>query len=70
MNDEDLTGPSRAGWQLIWLLVLVALLVGFAIAPYLLARDAAQAAAHTIKWADLADGTPSSGPPAKVAVQP
>jgi hypothetical protein len=43
MNDEDLTGPSRVGWQWLGLLVLVALLVGFAIIPYLEARGELQA---------------------------
>jgi hypothetical protein len=64
MNDEELTGPSRGAWQLIFFLLLVALLVGFAIAPYLLARDEARAAAHTVNWADLKDdgSWPGSSP--------
>lgn len=71
MTDEDLTGPSRAGWQLIWLLVLVALLVGFAVIPYLEARGEPHADATIIKWSDLPPPPPGySGPPAKVEIEP
>jgi hypothetical protein len=37
MNDEDFTGPSRLGWQLIGLAVLLVVIVVYGIAPWLAA---------------------------------
>lgn len=70
MNDSDLTGPTRLGWQLLGLLVLVALLVGFALIPYLETRGEAQASATMIRWSDLPSAPGYSGPPAKVEIEP
>ena len=35
LTDSDLTGPSRLGWQLLGLLVLLAVIVVYGIAPFL-----------------------------------
>jgi hypothetical protein len=39
MNDEDLTGPSRLGWQLIGLGVLLVVIVVYGVAPWLAAPE-------------------------------
>lgn len=67
MNDSDLTGPSRFGWQLIWLIVLVVLVAVYAVVPLAMERATP---IKVINWADLPEGTTCSCPAAKVEMLP